>query len=155
MLKGIMEAIRNKQARFDYEILEKFEAGLELFGYEVKSIKKGLISIKNAFVTLKSQPKTELFLTNANISKYQQAGTIPHFDPTRSRKLLLHKREINYLIGKLQQKGLTLVPLSVYASNNRVKLEFGLAKGKKKFDKRETIKRRELDREIHRTLKSR
>lgn len=149
-----MKTIYNKQAKFNYEILETFEAGLVLLGHEVKSIKDGQINLKGAFVTLKKSPRPELFLTNANISKYKHAGILPDYDPTRPRKLLLHKNQINALIGKLQQTGLTLVPLSVYTKNNRVKLQFGLGRGKKKFDKREIIKKRETDREIQRIIKS-
>ena len=155
MMLAAMKAIYNKQAKFDYEILDSYEAGVVLFGHEVKSVKAGQISLKGAFVTLRSSPQPELFLTNANISKYKQAGPLPGHDPMRPRKLLMHKSQITTLIGKLQQTGLTLVPLSVYTKNNRVKLQFGLGRGKKKFDKRETIKKRETDREIRRVIKSR
>jgi SsrA-binding protein len=149
-----MKTVYNKHATFDYEILEKYEAGLALLGHEVKSVKAGQISLKGAFVTVKSAPQPELFLINANITKYKQAGPLLHHDPLRSRKLLMHKREIDSLIGKLQQKGLTLVPLRVYTKANRVKLEFGVGRGKKQYDKRESIKKRDSDREIRRILKT-
>ena len=142
----------NRQATYDYEILDKYEAGLVLLGHEVKAVRNGQINLRGAYVTVKSHPKEALYLINANISKYKHAGSLPDYDPRRSRKLLLHQSEIRSLIGKLQQKGLTLVPLRVYTKNNRIKLEFGLGRGKKKIDKRETIKNREVDRQIRRAL---
>jgi SsrA-binding protein len=141
----------NKRSGFDYQILEKYEAGLALKGFEVKSIKLGHISLKESFVTIKG---SELYLTNAHITPYRQAGNIPHYDPTAPRKLLLRKSEIKSLIGKYRSKGLTLVPIRVYTKGRLVKLEFGLGKGKKEFDKREKIARRESDREIRRVLKN-
>ena len=145
----------NKKAKFDYEILEVYEAGLVLLGHEVKSIKQGHVSLKGAFVTIKSTTKKlpELYLINTHISLYKPAGQIPSYDPERSRKLLLKKSEIKRLIGKKQEQGLTLVPLELYSKKGFIKLKFGLGKGKKKVDKRETIKRRELDRKMKRTLK--
>lgn len=140
----------NKRAYFDYEILDKYEAGLVLKGYEVKSIKTGHISIKNAFVTTS---KGELYLTNANIPLYQHASQISNYDPTGSRKLLVHRKELDSLIGKIQTEGLTLVPLSVYNKKRRIKLLFALAKGKKKYDKRQVIKEREDKRKMSRTLR--
>jgi SsrA-binding protein len=141
----------NKRARFDYDILEKFEGGLVLKGYEVKSIKNGRISIKNAFVTAKDE---ELFLTNANIPLYENAGKIENYEPTRPRKLLLHKKQLKYLAGRSQSEGLTMMPISVYNKERKIKLEFGLAKGRKKYDKRKRIKEREDKRRIERSLKS-
>lgn len=135
----------NKRAFFDYEILEKFEAGIVLSGQEVKSIKTGHISLAGAFVTLKGE---EAWLTNASVPPYKMAGKISDYDPTRPRKLLLHKKELTSLIGKIKQKGLTLVPLRVYTKGSNIKLEFGIGKGKKKYEKRETIKKREIDRKI-------
>lgn len=149
----IMKPIVNKNAKFDYEILETFEAGLQLLGHEVKAIKNSQLNLKGAYISIKQQPKPAAYLIGAHISKYQKAGPLPDYDPTRPRKLLLHKKEIKSLIGKLQQKGLTLVPLKVYTKNNFIKLEFGVGRGKKKFDKRQTIKKRETDRQIQRTLK--
>lgn len=140
----------NRRVKYDYEILDTFEAGLVLQGHEVKSIKTGRVSLQGSFVTIKDE---EAFLTNANIPPYQPKNTPADYNPTQSRKLLLHKKEINSLIGKIRQKGLTLVPLRVYTKGGRIKLEFGLAKGKKKTDKREVIKKRETEREISRALK--
>ncbi|HUT22103.1 MAG TPA: SsrA-binding protein SmpB [Candidatus Bipolaricaulota bacterium] len=148
-----MKPVYNKQAHFDYEILEKFEAGLKLTGAEVKAVKAGGINLKGSYVTLKQQPKTEVFLINAHISKYKPAGEQPEYDPTGSRKLLLRKEEINKLTGILRQKGLTFVPLRVYTKHNLVKLEFGVGRGKKRFEKKDSIKKRENDRKIERAMK--
>lgn len=144
----------NKRANFDYEIKEKYEAGLVLLGHEVKSIKTGHISLKGSYVTFKKakgRPLPELFLINVHIPLYKFAGSIKNYDPYRSRKLLLKKNEISHLIGKKQEQGLTLVPIRVYTKRGYVKLEFGVGRGKKKADKRETIKKRDIDRRI-RTL---
>jgi len=141
----------NKRASFDYEILETFEAGLQLKGYEVKAIKTGHISLKGSFVTAKS---TELYLTNALIPLYQHTANIPAYEPTNSRKLLLHRKEISFLIGKIHTEGLTLIPLSVYNKKGKIKLKFALARGKKKYDKRQAIKQREAKRRILSTLRA-
>lgn len=141
----------NKRAIHDYELLEKFEGGLVLAGYEVKSIKTGRISLKGAYVTAKGG---ELFLTNANIPAYQPANTPESYDPTRSRKVLVHKNEIKSLVGKISQKGLTLVPIRVYSRHGLIKLGFAVGKGKKKFDKREDIKKREVKVMMERALRS-
>lgn len=148
-----MKSIINKQARYDYEILETLEAGLVLKGHEVKAVKNGQLNLKGSYISIRHRPEIALYLINANISKYKKAGFMPDYDPLRPRKLLLHKKEIKSLIGKLQQKGLTLVPIKVYTKNSLIKLEFGIGKGKKKFDKRQTIKKREIDREIRRSIK--
>jgi len=148
-----MQPITNKQAFHSYEILDKFQAGLVLRGHEVKAIKNGQISLKGAYITLKNQPQPELFLKNANISKYQKAGPMPDYDPLRKRKLLVTKQEIRKLIGKMQEKGLTLVPLKVYTKHNLIKLEFGLARGKKLYQKKEEKKKKDIQKQIHRTLK--
>lgn len=140
----------NRRAKFDYKILEKFEAGLKLKGYEVKSIKTGHISIKGAFVV---SHKDELYLTNATIPLYQHAGKVPSYDPAASRKLLLHKKEIKYLKGKSATEGLTLIPLSVYNKKGKIKVRFALAKGKKTIDKRQTIQKREDDIKMERAMK--
>ncbi|BAI81334.1 ssrA RNA (tmRNA)-binding protein [Deferribacter desulfuricans SSM1] len=140
----------NKKAYHDYEILEKYEAGIVLKGTEVKSAKNGRINLRDSFIRISNG---EAFLLNCHISPYEQ-GNIMNHDPTRTRKLLLHKREIERLAGKVQEKGLTLVPLRVYLKNNLVKVEVALAKGKKLHDKREAIKKKDLDREISRTLKN-
>jgi SsrA-binding protein len=144
------EITKNKKAYFNYEILEKLVAGISLLGLEVKSIKSGRISLKATYVVLRNE---EAFLIGANIPPYQPKNTPKDYNPERSRKLLLKKSEIKYLIGKTKQKGLTIVPLRVYNIRGKIKLEIGLAKGKKKFDKRRVIKKRESEREIRRALK--
>jgi SsrA-binding protein len=141
----------NKKAYFNYTILETFEAGLVLMGTEVKSIRLGNMSLKAAYVVISA--KGEPTLIGAHISPYQPGNDPAHYKPDQTRKLLLKKKEIEYLIGKSHQKGLTLVPLRVYNKKSKIKLEFGIAKGKKEFDKREVIKEREGKIEIERTLK--
>ncbi|MBN1585305.1 SsrA-binding protein SmpB [Candidatus Uhrbacteria bacterium] len=141
----------NKRAKFDYEILESFEAGLALTGQEVKSVRAERMGLAGAFVTIHNGAA---WLTNAHIPKYDKVGPLPDYDPDRSRKLLLHRREISRLIGKMEQKGLTLVPISVYTKGPTVKLEFGLARGKRQYQKKEAIKRRDVDREIRRSYSS-
>ena len=140
----------NKKAFFDYEILETYQAGIVLNGQEVKSIKSGRMSLKGSFVVFK---ENEVFLLNAQVPPYQPNNIYGEYESSRSRKLLLKKAEINELIGKSHQKGLTMVPLKVYNHKGKVKLEFALCKGKRKADKREKIKNREADREIQRSLK--
>ena len=140
----------NKRALFDYEILETYEAGIELFGLEVKAIKTGHINLSSAYVVIKGN---EAWLLNATVPPYQPKNTPPDYEPSRSRRLLLKKQEIRELVGKFAQKGLTLTPLRVYDKKSRIKLEFGLARHKKEHDKRETIKAREAEREIERTMK--
>ncbi len=140
----------NKRARFDYDIIETTEAGLILTGQEVKSIRNGNISLKAGFITFH---ENEAFLTNVHIAPYKHAGKLDGYDPTKNRKILLKTKEINYLREKIQERGLTVVPLSVYNKGRHIKVQIGLAKGKKQFDKRETIKKRELNKEIHRSLK--
>lgn len=146
----------NKKAYFDYEILEKFEAGISLLGQEVKSIKLGRINLKGSYVVLKQSIKgktPEIFLIGSSVPPYQPKNAPPDYDPQRSRKLLLRKQEIKHLIGKTREKGLTTIPLKVYTKKGKIKLEFGIVKSKKKTDKREKIKKREIEREIRRTLK--
>ena len=143
---------KNKKAYAKYEILKKFEAGISLIGQEVKSIRSGRINLAGAYVVVRVE---EVFLIGANVPPYQPKNAPPDYDPERSRKLLLKKSEIKYLIGKIKQKGLTLIPLKVYTKGAKIKLEFATAKGKKKVDKRELIKKREAEREIQRELKSR
>jgi SsrA-binding protein len=140
----------NKKAHFNYEILEKLEAGLALTGPEVKSAKAGHISLKDAFVTFHN---TDAFLTNAHIAQYKQAGPQTTYDPTQSRRLLLHRKEIEYLRTKALEKGLTIIPLSVYTKHRLIKVELAVAKGKHTYDKRETLKKRDVDRETKRTIK--
>ena len=141
----------NKKAFFDYEIIEGLEAGIVLLGTEVKSAKEGKINLKDAFVKIMNG---EAYLLNCHISPYSH-GNITNHDPTRTRKLLLHKKELNKLIGKSKEKGLTLVPLKMYLKGNKIKVEIALAKGKKIYDKRESIKKKDLSREIKRELKNR
>ena len=140
----------NKKAYFNYQILEKLEAGISLIGQEVKSIKSRRINLAGSYVVLKN---SEVFLIGANVPPYQPKNVPADYNPERSRKLLLKKSEIKYLIGKVKQKGLTLVPLRVYTKRGKIKLEFGVARGKKKVDKRELIKKREAEREIRRALR--
>ncbi len=140
----------NKKVKFDYEILDEIEAGLVLTGQEVKSIRTGHISLKGSFVTIKGD---EAWLTNVHIPKYKFAGNVKDYDPEQSRKLLLKKKEIDYLRGKSMERGLTIVPLSVYTRGRHVKVKIGIGKGKKKHDKRASIKKRELKRETDRMIK--
>ena len=141
---------QNKKFRHEYEVLEKFEAGLLLTGQEVKAVRGNTMGLNGAYVTI---ARGGMWLVGGHIPRYPQAGPLPEYDPDRTRRLLLHKREINKLAGKMEQKGLTLVPISVYTKGSKIKLEFGLARGKKTFEKRETLKKRDLDRDIRRHLK--
>lgn len=142
---------KNKKAHFDYKLLEKYEAGLVLSGQEVKSVKTGHISLKGSFISIREE---ELYLVNATIPPYQFAGEITDYDPTQPRKLLIKKSEIKSLIGKTQSKGLTLIPIQVYTKRRLVKIEFALAEGKKKHDKRKDIADREAKRKAERALKN-
>jgi len=147
----------NKKANFDYNILEKFEAGLVLNGQEVKSLKTRGSSLAGSYIMLKknNRGRTEAFWTGANIPAYQPLNLSQNYDPQRDRKLLLHKKELNYLIGKSKERGLTLIPLSVYTKKGKIKISLGLAKGKKKTDKREFLKKRDIEKTIRRELKMR
>jgi len=140
----------NKKAFFNYEILEKFEAGISLMGQEVKSIKNYGVGLAGSFIVLKN---SEFFWIGANIPPFQPGNALSNYDPERSRRLLLKKEEIKYLIGKTRQKGLTIIALKVYTKGGKIKLEFGLARGRKKFDKRDLIKKREAERNIEKALK--
>lgn len=140
----------NRRARHDYEILEKFEAGLVLKGHEVKSVKSGRASLKGAYTTIHNN---EAWLINASIPPYQPKNTPPGYDSTRSRKLLLHKKQIKYLVGKIRAEGLTIIPLKLYTSDSTIKVELALGKGKRKHDKREAKKKREAEREIARAMR--
>lgn len=140
----------NKQARFEYSILETLEAGIALKGSEVKSLRDGKASLSDSFVRI---DKGEAFVYNFHIPPYAHAGR-SMLDPIRARKLLLHKNEIARLAGQVQQKGLTIVPLKAYFKRGFAKLEIALAKGKKRYDKREAIKKREVDREMHRGIRN-
>lgn len=146
-----MSLIQNKKARFNYEILEKYEAGIELLGFEVKSLKNGQGSLEGSHITIRGG---EAFIIGMQIPPYQVGNTPTDYDPMRNRRLLLTKKEITTLSGEEGQKGLTIVPLSVYNKGRKVKIEIATVRGKKKFDKRESIKKRDTDREIRRTLKA-
>ncbi len=148
---GVKLIAQNKKARYDYEILSTHEAGLVLVGTEIKSIREGRIQLKDGFARIEGN---EAFLHEVYIAPYSNAGPFNH-EPTRPRKLLLHKREIRRLYGKVQEKGLSLIPLRVYLKNSRAKVELGLGKGKRKYEKREAIKRKDAKREIQRTLRQR
>ncbi len=142
----------NRKARFDYEILEKYETGIELLGTEVKSVRDGQMSLEGAFVIIRGG---EAFLINSNIPPYQVKNAPKDYDPLRNRKILLTKKEIAELAGSEKNKSLTIVPISVYNKNRKIKVGIALVKGKKKFDKRETLKKRDTDREIRREFKER
>ena len=141
----------NRKAFHDYHILETFEAGVALLGTEVKAIREGRVNLRDSFARVEDG---EVFLYNENISPNSHRGYADH-EPLRRRKLLLHRDEIRKLIGKTVEKGLTLVPVRLYFKNGRVKIAVSLAKGKKDYDKRETIKRRETERETRAAVKSR
>lgn len=140
----------NKKAYYDYEILEKYEAGLVLIGQEVKSIKNGRINLAGSYVVMRSN---EPYLIGAKIPPYQPKNAPADYNPEQSRKLLLNKKEINYLSGRVNERRFSLIPLKIYEQNGRIKLEFGLARGKKKYDKKEKIKKRDMEKEISRELK--
>lgn len=148
---GIKVIAKNKKARFDYEILSTHEAGLVLLGTEIKSIREGRIQLKDGYARIQGN---EAFLHEVYIAPYPNAGPFNH-EPLRPRKLLLHKREIRKLFGKVQEKGLALIPLTVYLKNSKAKVELGVGKGKRKYEKREAIKRQDANREIQRTLRQR
>jgi SsrA-binding protein len=149
--KAQTSVAENRKAFHDYHLLETFEAGLVLLGTEVKAIREGRVNLRDSFARVEDG---EVFLYNVNISPYSHRGYADH-EPLRRRKLLLHRDEIRKLIGKTVEKGLTLVPVRLYFKNGRVKIAVSLAKGKKDYDKRETIKRRETDRETRAAMKSR
>lgn len=150
-MSAIKIICENRKARFNYQILDTWEAGLILQGSEVKSLRQGGGNIGDAYAILR---EGEAFLLNSHIATYQQASHNNH-EPLRTRKLLLHKSEIKKLIGKIQEKGLTLIPLKLYFKEGRAKVELGLGKSKKMHDKRQSIKKRETDREVRRQLKNR
>ena len=150
MADTVKEIARNKKARFDYEIVETFEAGIVLVGSEVKSLRQKKASIQEAYARIKNG---EIFLTGMNIAIYEMANRFNH-EPVHDRKLLLHRHEIKRLTGKVQERGFTLVPLRLYFKNGKVKVELGLARGKAKYDKRHDIQQRDVDREIQREWKN-
>ncbi len=142
---------QNKKAQHDYFVLETYEAGVELFGTEVKSIRKGRVNLKDSWCSIDAG---EIFVNGMHISPYEQ-GNIFNRDPMRVKKLLMHKREINRLFGVTKQQGLTLIPLSVYFLKGRAKIEVGLCKGKKNYDKRDVAAKKDAQREIERNFKER
>lgn len=142
----------NRKARHDYDIDETFEAGIVLTGSEIKSVRSGRINLRGSYARVLND---EVFLYEAHISPYEQSGTLFNHEPTRRRKLLLHRREISRLEGLVRQKGMTIVPLKIYFKGRRAKLELGVARGKKTYDKREDIAQRDAQRDIERAMKSR
>jgi len=146
---GVKIICENRKARFNYEIIDKLEAGIMLLGSEVKSLREGGGNLMDAYANLN---KGELWLVNCHIAHYKAANLLNH-EVLRQRKLLVHRRELERLYGKMQEKGLTLIPLSLYFKEGKVKVELGLGKGKKAHDKRDTIKKRESDRELRRIAK--
>ncbi|HSR52731.1 MAG TPA: SsrA-binding protein SmpB [Acidobacteriota bacterium] len=143
--------VKNKKALFEYEILETLEAGLVLHGTEIKSIREGRVNLKESYARIQNG---EVWLEGCHISPYSH-GNIHNHDPLRPRKLLLHKREIHQLTGKVEQKGLTLIPLALYLSKGKAKLDLAVGRGKKLHDKRETARRKTVEREIEAELKRR
>ena len=137
----------NPRAKFDYQILETYEAGLVLAGFEVKAVKNGRMALKGSYVTIKNE---EVWLINAQITPYQPKNTPADYEPSRTRKLLLRKKELKQIFGRSKEPGVTIIPLKVYRRGGLIKLAIGIARGKKQFDKRETIKKRDLDRDIKR-----
>ena len=146
----VMGAIENKKAYFDYEIIEKFETGIELVGSEVKSVRAGHVNLRDSFCFVEG---SELFLKNCRISAYDKSSAFTP-DELRSRKLLMHKSEIRRLIGKSREKGWSVIPLRMYFKGRLVKLEIALAKGKKMYDKKQTIKERDVARDMERQIRS-
>ncbi len=149
MAESVKIIAQNKKARFDYFVEEKYECGIELEGTEVKSVKNGNLSFPDSFAEIID---SEVWMRNFHISEYKFSSVFNH-DPDRKKKLLLHKEEIKRLQRKIDEKGFTLIPLDVYLKKGRVKITLGVCKGKKQFDKRETIKQRDLDREMSRDFR--
>lgn len=149
MSDNIIEIIRNKKARFEYEILDTFEAGVVLRGTEVKSIRQKKVNIQESYARIKDG---EVYIVGMNVSVYEMGNRFNH-DPLRERKLLMHKHEIKKLIGKLNEKGYTLVPLRMYIKNGKVKIELGLGKGKAVYDKKKSIQDRDMKRDMQRDIK--
>ncbi len=150
-MSGIKVVATNRKARHDYHIEDCYEAGLVLTGTEIKSIRAGRVSLREGYIQCHDD---ELWLVNVHIAPYDPAGRSGH-DPRRSRKLLLHRREINRLVSRVQERGYTIVPLRMYLKGGRAKVEIALARGKRKYDKREAIARRDAEREMRREWKRR
>ena len=148
---AIKTIAQNRIVRHEYFVLEQYEAGIELCGTEVKSVRTGRVNLKDSYCNIRDG---ELFVHSMHISPYEQ-GNIFNRDPMRPRRLLMHKREILKLYGTIKQQGLTLIPLSLYFKDERVKVELGLCKGKKLYDKREDMRRRDTDQELRRAVKER
>ncbi len=142
---------KNRKAFYNYKILDKLEAGIVLSGPEVKAIKTGNVSLKGSYVNINK--KNEPYIINLHIGPYKPANQGKEYNPTKPRKLLLKRKQINSLIGKIKQKGISVIPLKIYSKSGIIKLEIGVAKGKRKKDKRQTIKKRETQRKINRHLK--
>lgn len=151
METGIKIVATNRKATHDYSIEDRFEAGIVLLGTEIKSIRAGQANLREGYVQIRGD---ELWLINTHIAPYDPAGRQGH-DPLRQRKLLLHRKEIARLLGRVQEKGYTIIPLKIYLKNRRAKVEIALARGKRQYDKREAIAKREADRQIERALKER
>jgi SsrA-binding protein len=149
--KGIKTITDNRKARHEYFVLETYEAGIELVGTEVKSIRLGCVNLKDSWCSI---DKGEIFIRGMHVSPYEK-GNIFNRDPLRARKLLMHKKEINKLFGTIKQDGLTLIPLSLYFKDSKVKVQIGLCKGKKLYDKRADAAKRDAKREIDRNIKIR
>ena len=149
MAEGEKTVVTNRKARHQYHILETIEAGIVLQGTEVKSLRQGKVNLGDAYAKIKDG---EVWLVEMHISPYEQGNVFNH-EPRRPRKLLLHKREIKRLLGKVQERGLTLIPLRIYFKRGKAKVELALAKGKRLYDRREDIKRRDEEREISRSLR--
>tara|TARA_B100000427_G_scaffold123288_1_gene102629 strand:+ start:3525 stop:3968 length:444 start_codon:yes stop_codon:yes gene_type:complete len=139
----------NRKSSYLYTFIDKYEAGIQLKGFEVKAIREGNVNIAEAYISIKNN---EIFVIGMHVGEYSHSGYAIH-NPTRERKLLMHKVEISKIKSKFENKGITIIPLKLYFKNGKAKLEIALAKGKKKWDKRETIKRRDIDREIKRSMK--
>jgi SsrA-binding protein len=151
MQESVKVVASNRKARHDYHIEDRFEAGLALLGSEIKSIRAGHVNLRDGYAIARGE---ELWLVNVHIAAYQPAGRGSH-EPRRPRKLLLHRREINRLISRVQERGYTIIPLRLYLKRGRAKVEIGLARGKRRYDKRASIARRESQRQIERALKER
>jgi SsrA-binding protein len=145
---GTKTVATNRKARHDYFFEDTYEAGIALTGTEIKSVRAGQVSLRDSFATIKDG---EMWLINVHIAAYRQASHFNH-EPRRPRKLLMHRREISRLTGKLQEKGLTLIPLRLYLKNNLAKVELGLGRGKRQYDKRATLKAKESRREVERAI---
>ncbi len=150
-MDGIKIVARNRKAKFEFELLESYEAGIELRGTEIKSIRAGQVSLAEAYVRTNGK---QAWLVGAHIAPYDQASAFNH-DPERERRLLLHKKEIKALFDSIRLKGLTIIPTRVYLKDGRAKVEIAVAKGKRQYDKRQSIKKRDMERDIDRALDNR